>query len=93
MDERERYDIAKERVEQLRGFYTHVLVYVLVNTGLFLFNFFTDRRELWFLFPLFGWGIGIVAHGASVFGPRRWWGSEWQERKIKEIMDRDGRDK
>ncbi len=22
---------------------------------------------LWFLFPLMGWGIGIVAHGASAF--------------------------
>jgi hypothetical protein len=89
MDEQERYKSARNRVREIRGFYTHALVYVLVNTGLFLVNVFDDSPGFWFFWPLIGWGIGLVAHGASVFGPRRWWGAEWEERKIKELMDKD----
>jgi hypothetical protein len=91
MDEQARYERARKRVEEIRGFYTHLLTYVLVNLGLFILNLVTSPGEFWFFWPLFGWGIGVLAHGASVFGPRRFWGPEWEERKIKELMKK-GRD-
>jgi hypothetical protein len=36
----------------------------------------------------FGWGIGLLAHGVSVFAFRGWLGSEWEERKIRDYLDR-----
>jgi hypothetical protein len=38
---------------------------------------------------LLGWVIGIAAHATSVFGIKGILGKEWEERKIKEIMEKD----
>lgn len=88
MEEKERYERARKRVEEIKGFYIHLLVYVLVNLGLFLVNILSSPHGLWFYWPLLGWGVGVVAHGISVFGLRGVLGPEWEERKIREIMDK-----
>lgn len=88
-DEKELYDRAKKRVEDLKSFYSHLFVYVAVNSGLFLLNILTSPRHLWFYWPLIGWGIGLTIHGLSVFGTERLLGTDWEERKIKEIMDKE----
>src|ERR687890_2359883 len=90
--EQQRYDRAQARAKELRDFYTHATVYVLVNIGLFVINVLTGGGW-WFYWPLLGWGIGLGIHALSVFafggGP---FGREWEERKTRELMDRD-RDK
>jgi hypothetical protein len=89
MDEQARYEKARRRVEEIRGFYSHLLTYVLVNVALLVLNLITFPGSLWFYWPLFGWGVGVLAHAASVFGPGRLWGPEWEERKIKELMKKE----
>ena len=83
----EKYQEAKQRVKQLKGFYVHLTVYVLVNAMLFLINLTTTPDVLWFIWPLIGWGVGILMHAVYVFGFGRWLGPDWEEKKIKEIMD------
>ncbi|MGR5873828.1 2TM domain-containing protein [Bacillus pacificus] len=40
------------------------------------------------LYPLAGWGIGIVIHSFDNFSS--WYiRKEWEERKIKEYMEKD----
>jgi hypothetical protein len=87
--EREIYDKAKKRVEEIRSFYSHLFVYLAVNAGLFLLNIITSPRHLWFYWPLIGWGIGLSIHGLSVFGTQRLLGKDWEEKKIKEIMEKE----
>lgn len=89
MDEQARYEEAKKRVTELKEFYHHIVVYLIVNAILFFINIMTSPGYLWFLWPLLGWGIGIAFHALSVFGD--FWGRSWEERKIREIMDRDKR--
>ncbi|KPJ60275.1 MAG: histidine kinase [Latescibacteria bacterium DG_63] len=89
MDEKERYEQARKRVEEIKGFYVHLLVYVLVNLGLFLVNILRSPETIWFYWPLLGWGFGVVAHGISVFGLRGVLGPEWEKRKIREIMSKE----
>jgi hypothetical protein len=36
-------------------------------------NFLTDPGNWWFIFPLGGWGMGLIAHGLSVFFRRLFW--------------------
>lgn len=91
MDDQSRYESAKKRVEEIKGFYVHFAIYILVNAGLFILNVMTDSYQYWFKWPLFGWGIGVAAHAISVFGVGHLWGPDWEARKIKQIMDRDGR--
>lgn len=90
-DESVRYLAAKERVEQLRGFYVHLTVYVLVNLFLFGINMATDRDSLWFFWPLLGWGIGLGAHAMTVFVFDGKLGKNWEDRKIAELMEKDRR--
>lgn len=89
MDDQARYDKAKKQVEEIKGFYSHFFVYVLVNLALFIINLLTSPGSLWFFWPLCFWGIGLAAHAISVFGAGRFWGPDWEERKIREIMERD----
>ena len=39
------------------------------------------------------WGIGLLAHGLSVFLPGMILGNNWEERKIKELMEKDKNNK
>ena len=89
MDDTARYNAAKLQVQRLRGFYIHLSVYVLVNVLLLAINLATAPDHLWFYWPLLGWGVGIAAHAASVFGTGRFLGKAWEERKIKELMDKN----
>jgi hypothetical protein len=89
--DQERYARAKQRVELLRGFYGHALVFILVNLGLAVYNVAASPDRLWFIFTLAGWGIGLVAHGAYVMGSGRFLGPDWEERKIREVMLREER--
>ncbi|MGH0431936.1 2TM domain-containing protein [Bacillus mycoides] len=88
MERDEIYLRAKKRVENLKAFYIHLTVYILVNLMLFFINVSSDSSKLWFLYPLGGWGIGIVIHGLTTF-PFGIFGKEWEERKIKEYMEKD----
>lgn len=54
--------LAKKRVEQKMGFLTHLLVFVLVNSGLYLLNVLRGGAD-WQIFPLWGWGLGLTIHG------------------------------
>lgn len=88
MNEQEiKYQKAKEQVTTLREFYGHLSVYVIVNTGLFLLNMMISPESLWFIWPLMGWGIAIVLHALRVFGGTL--GSNWEEKKIAELMEKE----
>ncbi len=60
--EREARQILKKR-----AFYLHLAVFVAVQVMLFVVWVMVDGGFPRFLFPLMGWGIGIVAHGATAF--------------------------
>jgi hypothetical protein len=87
--ETERYERARARVSSLRGFYKHAVVYVLVNLGLLVVNLVTSTHRLWVLWVALGWGIGLAAHALGVFVFRGRIGSDWEQRKVREEMERD----
>ena len=60
--EREARQILKRRT-----FYLHLSIYIAVNLMLIGIWALAGGGFPWFLFVLMGWGIGIVAHGASAF--------------------------
>ena len=87
--EKQKYERARKRVEEIKGFYIHAVIYVIVNLGMFIFNYFIIGGNLWFFWSLFGWGMGLAAHGLGVFGLGGIWGKDWEERKIRELMEKD----
>jgi sensor histidine kinase YesM len=78
------YVKAKERVDQIKGFYANLISYCLVIPFLIFINLSTTKFQ-WFWFPLLGWGMGIVFHAFEVFG----YGKTWEERKIREILEKE----
>lgn len=83
-----RYREARRHACKVRGFYTHLLVYVLVNAGLFAINYVTTPGRFWFAWTTFGWGIGLLAHALSVFAFGGWLGPRWEDRKVREYLSR-----
>jgi hypothetical protein len=62
------YEQAKKRVQARKEFFIHLAVYIVVNIMLVLiWAFAGDRGFPWFIFPLGGWGIGLLSHGLRVF--------------------------
>ncbi len=89
MDETVRYEEAKKRVSEIRGFYLHLLAYLIINAALAVINLLSSPQYLWFVWSLLAWGIGVALHALSAFGGL--WGKAWEERKINEMIGKDRR--
>jgi len=61
---------ARRRAGAEAGFYAHLVAYLSVIAFLALINLFTSPWYPWFLWPAFGWGIGLFSHYMAVFGSR-----------------------
>ncbi len=82
---------AKSRVEELKKFYSGLISYALVIGMLAAINYYIDEwRYPWFLWAAFGWGIGIIFQAVKLFAKNPFLNKNWEERKIKEYMDKDG---
>ena len=87
--ESEAYRRARHRVARLRGFYNHLSIYIVINAFLAVLNLLTDAGQLWFPWVAAGWGIGVALHAYGTFTTGVVLGSDWEERKIREFMERD----
>ncbi len=61
--------IARKNAEEKSGFYIHFAIYIAVNLFLIAIWWVTGGPGTfpWFVFILFGWGIGIFGHYVGVF--------------------------
>ncbi|MGB5982397.1 MAG: 2TM domain-containing protein [Nonlabens sp.] len=86
----QRFTKAKDRVEELRAFYQHFLLYIVINMGIAVFNFYIDQwRTPWFLFALGGWGIGLMGHAIATFDLNPLTNKDWEQRKIQEMLKKE----
>lgn len=90
----ERYEKAKKRVEELKKFYGNLVTYVAINILLIIINLVTSPGSLWFYWVTIFWGIAVLLHASRVFILRgRFLGEEWEEKKIRELMEKEGKSK
>ncbi|HEX5749555.1 MAG TPA: 2TM domain-containing protein [Archangium sp.] len=82
------YERAHKRVVTLRDFYMHFMWYLVVNLGLFAIDMATPGGP-WFYWPLIGWGIVVMMHGFSVLMEGSFFSERWEERKTRQLMERD----
>ena len=89
MEDNIKYQQAKKRVKQIKGFYIHATVFVMVNLFLIALKYLKHGDDTHYNFWGMGfWALGLFAHGATVFLPDFILGRNWEERKIREIMDK-----
>ncbi|WP_299620361.1 2TM domain-containing protein [uncultured Tenacibaculum sp.] len=98
--EEQRYLKAKKKVKDIKGFYGHLVAYILVNLFLSAIiivgimndngNSFEDAISNFGVYStwLF-WGIGVFFHWLGVFGFGNLLSKDWEDKKIKEFMEKD----
>ena len=95
-----KYKKAKKRVKEIKDFYIHLTVYVtinllliIINLGIFQSGFTNINIPKWPMFTTpFFWGIGLLFHGLHVFRDQFKFLRGWEERKIKEYMEKEEED-
>jgi len=85
----ERYQKVKKQVQELKGFYRHLLIYVIIMAVIIFINLKYTPEVLWFFWTLFGWGIGLFFHAMKVFNFFPFFDKEWEDKKIKEFMEEE----
>lgn len=99
------YERARKRVEEIKGFYSHLTAYIIVNIVLLLgrekIHFMLlskgalgDPEFLeWIDWNVYGtpiiWGIGLGIHALYVFKSNPFFGKKWEERQLRRFMDKD----
>ncbi len=83
-----RFERAKKRVDELKGFYVHFTIY-LIMLPVFIYLNFISTSYPWALFPIIGWGLGLTGHAMEVYRYNPFLGKDWEERKIRELMKKD----
>jgi hypothetical protein len=68
MSEEDMRRVAVRRANAKLGFRHHAFIFAVVNAGLAGINLLTSPGYLWFVWPLGGWGVGLLSHGLSVYG-------------------------
>ena len=58
---------AIRRLKKKRDFQAHLLVYVLVNAFIVAIWAVTGSGFFWPIFPIIGWGIGVVLNAWDVY--------------------------
>ncbi|MDH7447087.1 2TM domain-containing protein [Aquimarina sp. 2201CG14-23] len=94
-EDKNKYELAKQRVADERGFYTHVTFYIVINIIILFINtnFESQGFKNWsqphlYITPVL-WGIGLLFHGLKVFKKNFIFGKNWEDRKIKKLMKED----
>lgn len=89
---------AKKKVETLKGFYSHLAAYIIVNTVLILISagvFSSGKADFsdWGNYATaFFWGIGLVCHAIYVFfvfNVKSNVLKSWEEKKIQQFLEED----
>lgn len=89
-----RYQQAERKVKKMKNFYVFTFIYFAVNIFILFLNYggLKPNETIWqlkyFALPLF-WGIGVVGYGMSLFLPGFILGNKWEEKKIKELMEKE----
>lgn len=81
---------ARLRVVALQALYVHAAVYVVANTVMFTVNLVTGGPS-WFLWPLLCWAAGLAVHAAEALGIFPLFGTTWETRQIRRLLDAERR--
>nr|WP_199000263.1 2TM domain-containing protein [Flavobacterium sp. ASV13] len=100
----ESFNLAYRKVKRIKGFYSHLRVYVIVNIIIIISSlnkpyvvdghFVVRGFNNWEIYSTaFYWGIALLIHAFVVFGPDVFFSRDWEEKKIQKYMDRDAGNK
>jgi hypothetical protein len=87
--EDESYERARRRVRDLKDFYEHLGIYLIINFFLFALNVVVSPGKWWFYWVTLFWGVGLLFHALDTILEGRILGREWEERKVREYVEKE----
>jgi transcriptional regulator with XRE-family HTH domain len=79
---------ALKHVRRIRNFYARLAIYIVVITGLAIFNFIKSPNHIWVIWPALGWGLGMLFYGMRVFGTMPFMNADWEKRQVEKYLGR-----
>mgnify|MGYP005993824639 FL=1 len=76
---------AAKRIEEIKGFYTHLIATFFIPPFLIFINLKTAPQFEWFWFALVAWAVGLIIHWFYVFGSAKFF-NNWEANKLNEAM-------
>ena len=73
------HELARKRVD----FKSHLIVYTVVIGTLWVIWFFTGQGYMWPIWPMAGWGIGLIFHYVFEYRPSRFLSEEEEYKRLK----------
>lgn len=93
------YFRAKHRAERLRKYYSHLIIFIFINTAISIYKVARNINhgetfkeaviDLDTFISWIIWGLILLIHTVSVFGLPLILGKHWEEEKIKQFMDEE----
>ena len=77
------HELARKRVE----FRSHLVVYCVTIAALWTIWFFTSQGYVWPVWPMAGWGIGVVFHYLFEYRSSRLLSEEEEYIKLKKQVE------
>jgi hypothetical protein len=77
------HELAHKRVE----FKAHLIVYCLTNTAFWLIWYVTGHGYVWPIWPLAGWGVGLLFHYLFEYRSSRFLSEDEEYKKLKSKME------
>ena len=94
----EKYARAQKRVTEIKKFYKHLGFYLLINflfIGRRIYSDISQGDSFLKAFTaidnynfFFWWGVFLIFHAVKVFGFPNLFSKDWEERKVKEYMNK-----
>jgi transcriptional regulator with XRE-family HTH domain len=78
----------KQAIEYVKGvkeFYSHLLMYVIFCISIFIFKENPSDKFIW---PMLGWGVGVIAHGLMTFEIINIKLHNWEKKQIEKKLGR-----
>lgn len=81
---------AQKRVQDIKGFYTHLVATFFIPPFLVFINLQLAPEFIWFWYAFAAWFVGLFIHWINVFGITKFsFKEDWKERKMKELLGDD----
>ena len=94
-----KYQRARKRVEEIKGFRIHFTIYLAINLLIALGNGISNGSagkpvfQYYMLFTPVIWGMGLGIHALRVFVANRVFSTTWEARQMAKFMNEERQEK
>lgn len=85
--DQEAYEQAKKKVKQKKSFYRGLFTWIIFSIFFIVLNIVSSPNSVWAIYPIAGWGLGVLLQAANVFGfPGM--SKDWERKKLEEELQK-----